>query len=504
VRYEFRIAISIRLLSCLRYDLFESQTSHAYVRARTRGRESHLIHMAERGNDIHRRILSRITNIDADMLRWTEVLCNSPESTVPPQSLKETINPYHSDSEDEEDTKSYIEEPATNGRIYIKDATTVLYRYAASARSLADELPENHRLFEFTDVDKVFGVPKSHQCTINLPGTPIHGIFGDPSSAKAEARRSACFKACEHLHLSNLLDFRLVPLPSRLRAQYEYEHQRSLDKDVIPDVRSGGTRSYPRQQPNFWSSIQKGFPPKLYPIVFYVDVNIDKSDPYGPLVVLTREPSPDFHLIRLFSSGIAIPVRTQRAAPIVVDEERMKQIHAFTLRLCRAIMNKALVSQLEDMAYFLLPLPRDWQPPIDNLLRVPDIVDVIPWDIVFAAAKNWAIAIRNASPAAIETDLKDAIVQDRWIEFTRRYRVTNVRKDLTPLSKPADSAVSLSVWLSPSYSRFVCLTARGKLRKPLALLQIKTQRFGRLEQLPATNCGGYQSLCSSQPSTSNV
>jgi endoribonuclease Dicer len=277
-----------------------------------------------------------------------------------------------------------------------------------------------------------------------------------------------------------------------------------VDKDVIPDVRSGGTRIYSRQQPNFWSNIQKGFPPKLYPIVFYVDGNIDKADPYGPLVVLTREPLPDFHLIRLFSSGIAIPVRTQRAAPIVVDEERMKEVHAFTLRLCRAIMNKALVSQLEDMAYFLLPLPRDWQPPIDTLLRVPDIVDVVPWDIVSAAAKNWAIAIRNESPAAIETDLKDAIVQDRWIEFTRRYRVINVRKDLTPLSKPADSAVSLSIWFSPSYSCFVCLTARGKLRKPVALLQIKTQRLGRLEQFPATNCGGYQSLCSSQPSTSNV
>src|SRR5258707_6710570 len=106
--------------------------------------------MAERGNDIHRRILSRITNIDAYMLQWQEAICNGQESAVPPDSLQETINPYQSDSEEDEDgAKHYVKEPTTSGRIYIQDATTVLYRYAASVRSLADEISENHKLFDF-------------------------------------------------------------------------------------------------------------------------------------------------------------------------------------------------------------------------------------------------------------------------------------------------------------------------------------------------------------------
>jgi len=399
--------------------------------------------MAERGNDIHRRILSRITNIDAYMLQWTEAICNGQESAVPPDSLQETINPYHSDSEDDEDgAKHYVKEPTTSGRIYIQDATTVLYRYAASVRSLADEISENHKLFDFEDIDKVFGVPKAFRCTIDFPGTPIHRISGAASSSRAEARRSACFKACESLYHSNLLDFRLVPLPSHLRAQYEHEAQRSSTKDFTSDMKSGGTRTYPRKLPNFWSNVQKGFPTTLYPLVFYVDGKIDDTDPFGPLVLLTREPLPDFHLIRLFSSGSTIPVRSQRAAPISVEEVRMREIHAFSVRLCRAIMNKALVCKLEDMAYFLLPLPRDWRPPVNTGLYVPNISEIVPWDVVSLASKQWAVVIRNDSSEDTEADLEDAIVQDRWIEFTRRYKVVKVRRDLTPLSKPDDSVVS--------------------------------------------------------------
>ena len=427
--------------------------------------------MAERGNDIHRRILSRITNIDAHMLQWTEALCSGQESAVPPDSLQETINPYHSDSEDEDDgAKSYVMEPTTSGRIYIQDATTVLYRYAASARSLGDEISESHKLFEFEDIDKVFGEPKAYRCNINFPGTPIHKITGATSSAKADARRSACFKACESLYHSNLLDFRLVPLPSHLRAQYEYEIKRSSRKDAMPDMKSGGTRTYPRKQPNYWLNAQKGFPSTLYPLVLYVDGNTDNPDPFGPLVLLTREPLPDFHLIRLFSLGATIPVRSQRAAPISVDEDRVKDIYAFSVRLCRAIMNKPLICKLEDMAYFLLPLQKNWRPPVNAGLYVPVISEIIPWDVVSLASKQWAVPIRYDSPEDTEADLEDAIVQDRWIEFTRRYQVVKVRRDLTPLSKPADSAVSPCPLHHAPTSDVMYVSARRQLRQSLALL----------------------------------
>ncbi|KAF8192504.1 hypothetical protein BJ912DRAFT_263253 [Pholiota molesta] len=144
-------------------------------------------------------------------------------------------------------------------------------------------------------------------------------------------------------------------------------------------------------------------------------------------------------MFRLFFSGVAIHIRFQKAAPLHVDEARMKEIHAFTTRVYRGTFNKALVCDIEDMAYFFLPMPSKWRPPTDVGLGAPDIVQVIPWDLVSLAAQHWAVPIKRGSPEEIETDLEDAIVQDRWIEFTRRYRVVTVRRDLTPLSKPADS-----------------------------------------------------------------
>ena len=130
------------------------------------------MHMVERGNDVHRRILSRITNLDTAMLDWTETLCNFPESAIPPDSLRETINPYHSDSEDEDEgevSADHIQDPTTGGRIYLQDATTTLYRYAASARLKGLHISHNQRLFEFQDIRNGFESPRAHVCTIVLP-----------------------------------------------------------------------------------------------------------------------------------------------------------------------------------------------------------------------------------------------------------------------------------------------------------------------------------------------
>lgn len=434
-----------------RYDLFESQISHAYVRARTRGRESHLVHMVERGNDIHRRILSRITNLDAEMLRWTEVLCNSPGSSAPPQSLRETINPYHSESDGEDEGEQggtsgeYIQDPTMGGRIYLQDATTVIYRYASRMQSKSTT---NRRLFEFEDIHKEFGIPRAHICSIDLPGTPINGVSGDALPSKAEARRSACFKACEKLYKLGLLDCQLVPLPYNLRAQHEYERNKNLEKDCFPEIKQSGTRSYRRKLPTFWKNTLSTIPSVLYPTIVYTASPSEGSNSFGPIVILTREPLPSLHPFRLFFSGIPIHIHFQKALPIQFDEARIKDVHAYTVRICRTIMNKALVCYLEEAAYFFLPLPTDWRPPLENNMGIPDIVETIPWDLVSLAGQHWAVPIKRTSADDLVTDLQDAIVQDRFIEFTRRYKVAKLRTDLTPLSKPTDSPVCLTIILN--------------------------------------------------------
>jgi endoribonuclease Dicer len=407
--------------------------------------------MVERGNDIHRRILSRITNLDADMLRWTEVLCNSPGSSAPPQSLRETINPYHSESDGEDEGEQggtsgeYIQDPTMGGRIYLQDATTVVYRYASRMQSQGTT---NRRLFEFEDIHKEFGIPRAHICSIDLPGTPINRVSGDALPSKAEARRSACFKACEKLYKLGLLDCQLVPLPYNLRAQHEYERNKNLEKDCFPEIKQSGTRSYRRKLPTFWKNILTAIPSVLYPTIVYTASPSEGPNSFGPIVILTREPLPSLHPFRLFFSGIPIYIHFQKALPIQVDETRIKDVHAYTVRICRTIMNKALVCDLEEAAYFFLPLPTDWRPSFENDMKIPDIVEIIPWDLVSLAGQHWAVPIKRTSADDLVTDLQDAIVQDRFIEFTRRYKVAKLRTDLTPLSKPTDSPVCLTIILN--------------------------------------------------------
>jgi endoribonuclease Dicer len=403
--------------------------------------------MVERGNDVHRRILSRITNLDTAMLDWTETLCNFPEGAVPPDSLRETINPYHSDSEDEDGdgaSAEYIKDPTTGGRLYLQDATTALYRYAASTRSKGLHISHSQRLFEFQDIRNGFEPTRAYVCTIVLPGTPVDRVAGEPASSKAQARRFACFKACKSLFENGLLDFRLVPLPSALRAQKDNNLPKLPEKDFSVDAKTSGTRPYGRKRPDFWVNAIRGDLTTLYPSVIVIK-DAEDSPECSPIIILTQQPLPDLQSFRIFSSGVGIPVQFYKAAPLRIDQARLKDIHMYTIRICRTIMNKPMSCSLENMPYFFLPLSSNWRPPDRPGLDISDISDGVPWNLVSLAADHWAVPINNEQ---LELDLKDAVIQDRWIEFTRRYRVVKVRHDLTPLSKPVDSPVSLMQILS--------------------------------------------------------
>jgi len=108
-------------------------------------------------------------------------------------------------------------------------------------------------------------------------------------------------------------------------------------------------------------------------------------------------------------------------------------------------MNKPFVCPLDRMSYFFSPLASAWTPASstkNNHQSLPSIADFIPWDSVAKAADRWAVPLQAESLEALNNDINDAIIQDRWVEHTRRYFVVKVRPDLTPLSKPADSPVS--------------------------------------------------------------
>jgi endoribonuclease Dicer len=449
---------SERLCDCRSYDLFESQVSDAFVRARTRGRESHLVFMVQRGNDVHRRILSDCTQLSVDMQEWTERLFHDPGSSVPPRSLHETTNPYHSDSEDDE-SDNYIKDPITSGRIYLQDAVTVVYRLAAS---LGDSNDEHHDppLFEYEKSWDAIGSSPTYICTVSFPpGSPVTKVSGPSCASISHARRAACYQACLELFNRNLLDYRLFPLPTSVVSHRDTMPPEPTEPDVSkedankfppPDlnaVKILGTHCYPRKKPDFWDQSETAKCNRLHPTVIFTYYSDDSSRPYGPLLILTRHPLPPLPSFNLFFSNIPGVIHFMQGASFEVDEDRLEDIHLYTIRICRAIANKPFVCPLERMPYFFAPLAPTWKAPMDSSSRKwkhPNVVKHIPWDLVTLAANSWVVPLVSRNLRSMTKDVEDAVIQDRWVEFTRRYDVVRLRPDLTPMSKPVDSPVCYS------------------------------------------------------------
>lgn len=412
----------------------------------------------ERSNDVHRRILSQITQLGSDMLRWTESLCNTPRSSIPPHTLRETINPYHSDSEDDDDQlQEFVKDPTTSGRIYLQDATTVIYRFASSLGIKGGRTFSHQPLFDFKDEQREFGVSRSYVCTVLLPGSPVDKISGSPSSSMAHARRSACYHACVELFKIGLLDYRLFPLSPGITAQYDQDTNIGSQSVILDptnnetfsphgssDNKSQGTRCYPRKQPDFWPNTGSVTIASLYPTIISTDHSDEAMQPHAPILILTRQPLPSLSNTKLFFSGVPAIVRFRPGASFKVDERRLHDIYMYTIRMCRAIANKPFVCSLVHMHYFFAPLGLDWTPPDDDekdQWGFPNVVDHIPWELVTRAAGSWAMPLKYGKAEEVAEDIEDAVIQDRWVEFTRRYDVIRTRPDLTPLSKPLDSPV---------------------------------------------------------------
>ena len=433
--------------------------------------------MAERGSDVDRRILSQIARLDAQMESWVNRVASNPTSAAPLRHLRETVDPYRSDSDEEDDVSAhYIKDPTTSGRIYMQDATTVVYRFVSQLySSLEGKSHKSEQLFEFEELKDDNGANSVCICTVLLPpGAPITRVSGLPCSTLAQARRSACYQTCLELFERGVLDYKLFPRPSLpttrpQRTAYistqmmEELSDREEDESLLPvkskqqgQTRSSGTRPYPRKKPDFWVNTIPIMRGSLYPTIITPVVGA-VSEPghgglYSPILLLTRLPLPQIPTIRLFFSGMVGEVHLTRAAAFEVNEDRLHLLYKYTIRVVRYITNKPFVCALEDMPYFFAPLDSSFITPFGShektpALQFPQVVDYISWASVEIAASNAAVTINTQDLKTLTKDTDDAMIQDRSVEFTRRYNVVRIRPDLNPLSKPEDSPVNYHMFL---------------------------------------------------------
>lgn len=414
--------------------------------------------MVEQDNAAQRRVLSEITQPHPDILRWYNTVSQDPRSSAPPANIYESVDPYLSESEDEDlCSEPSVIDPTTSGRIYLQDATTVVYRMASSLvpQTSHGDYFHSRPLFQFTESSTPDGAG-SYTCTVTLPPLLMKDIAGLPSLSLAQARRSACFEACTLLARAGSLDYRLFPFSfsyaldtgtktaASLPAPNGPSRSANGPKD-IPDEQSGsGTRTYVQKRPDFWGHCATAHPTDtLFPTIVSVD-QPGSSEYYATMLLLVRRPLPPLAPFKIFFSGSPATVQFQRAAPFAVNQTKLESLHSYTVRLSRAIGNKPCTCAIEDALFFLAPLDsaQGAAPVSGDQWNPPSVEDLIPWASVAAAAAAWALPLKDDNENTLGDDIKDAVIQDRWVEFTRRYEVVKLRRDLTPLSKPDDSLVS--------------------------------------------------------------
>lgn len=386
--------------------------------------------MAQKGNAVHRRVLLRFSDASNRIRAWIP-LFKTPESAVAPVPLDEPADDTFSDDEDDkdEDGASSLHDAVAGGRIGLKDATGVVHRLAARLAA-AHRSGSLQRLFEYSKATENSSLVF---CTVFLPdGAALRQFQGPACADQTTARRSACLGLCSRLQQLGELDYRLFPLR---RAPWQVSEQQNVVPDTALEDGDPGVRRYPRHAVMFWDHAQRD--DFLYPTVVSIDGDDELHLPRRPMLLLTRTALPPVEQFNLFFDGHAAPVRLQAAGPpLQLSAEHLQLLHAYTLRIARSLANKAVTCALENMPYFLSP----WQASFS--LDGQSITDHIPWDTeITAASTGYVTTIPEQEFRMSESNLRDIVLQDRWSEFTRRFRGFAIRHDMTPHSKPPLDAV---------------------------------------------------------------
>ncbi|KAI4522283.1 ribonuclease III [Schizophyllum commune Loenen D] len=400
-------------------DLFDSYVSYAYSMAHSSKR---LVLLAAQGKPMHRRIIEGLTQREDTLSQWAKTLTMKSIPIPPiPSLLEEPSKTRHVLENEEADKNIVLTCAATGGYMNPHDAVKAVFAYAATL----------HVAHNFTALEIHRTRQTEHMgfiCTVHLPGSPASEVEGPVAPSRWEARRAACALACTILYKHSLIHSR------------HFRHHRIPGEGALayskPTGGASGT-TFARRKAAFWG-ISARTPQKegVYPVVIEC-VEREGPERYRPLLLLTRHPLPDVPTIRVYEVPNVREVRMRRAKPLDLSDAQHEVLARYTERIVRAVLNKELTCASGDMLWTVAPLQAGWQLPSGDLAC--DVSSGIDWASMEASVAELYVSIKRGSPDELATDMEDAVVQGRRSEMTRRYFFMGVRRDLTPLSKPADS-----------------------------------------------------------------
>ncbi|CAM0138922.1 unnamed protein product [Umbelopsis sp. WA50703] len=177
---------------------------------------------------------------------------------------------------------------------------------------------------------------------------------------------------------------------------------------------------------------------KLYPDTFALYMTHIKLDfnpasnrkhLYRDICILTHKPFPcipTIHLhIRDHDTDANVHLE-QIGEKYTYDLQKVQSLHTYTLELMSAITNQRFQCDLDDMAFFLVPLKAE-------VVGEPS-VDSIDWDEIHKA-------VNESAPEGLDLDDMERYLDSILIDLSnnaRRYYVSKVRHDLAPTSSIAE------------------------------------------------------------------
>lgn len=369
---------------------------------------------------------------DMAFKEWTTNIAKL-DGVIPPPSIY--IRPS-TESPPFSFTHRKLRDPTTTAWLSPADALMVIHLLLQERSGTGIGVSGQHTVH----LSKRVEIPRE-VCQVNIPGLEGRGEIEEYGHSELEALVTACFSACQLLQMNGMLEpghfpavSPFVPLPRAVGPQQSKKA-------------SNGVCIHPRRSPPFWYLSTETLGGQWYPTSIF----ISGSGDFGLLAILTRHPLPAIPDFRLFISGNPTNVRLRKCQPGRFSSNELEQLRRVTLRILRFIGNKPFVGDLNHLPYLLFPLQPDaallnspHDPPHQASEGPPRLGSPCQSEFVTSMAASAFLPIMTDTTDEVTRDLYDAVIQDRKIEYTKRYFVGKIREDLTPLHKPREGEVSVS------------------------------------------------------------
>ncbi|KAH8106181.1 hypothetical protein BXZ70DRAFT_1004461 [Cristinia sonorae] len=250
-------------------------------------------------------------------------------------------------------------------------------------------------------------------------------VTGKTCCTKESAREAVCFQLCRKLFKRGLLDHTLFP-----------RHPPSSP----PASTSGSSKTaaavhqFPKKAAFFWTHLLGSRPKRLYPSI--VSVHGGTGSSHASFAFLTKRALPPLPSFTIFEDGHRATVSLTPGAPFKLDEQQLSHLHGYTTRVFRSVTNKPFSVPVDVLSYLVAPL--SGTPEQASRLTLPNVFKHIAWDSLEFASQQWKIPLLSDDGTLSSID-EETVIQDRAVEFTNRFYLRKVRRDICPKSKMIDN-----------------------------------------------------------------